>query len=114
MEDKIEIVADMLEAWNSTVESYSTKCMTKEEDRLPALSGIAKRFQNIFVRQYLAGIWERRLILGLCWYVGSPGKRPEKYIAPSWFWASVLNVEMYPERMDIKDAEETKIEIQIF
>lgn len=79
----------LLHTWKSTVESYSTKKLTIETDRLPALSGIAKRFQNVLGGRYLAGLWEQHLVSGLAWVTYYPGKRPEKYIAPSWSWASL-------------------------
>lgn len=37
----------LIESWLEIVQRCSTKQLTKEEDRLPALSGIAKRFQDV-------------------------------------------------------------------
>lgn len=91
MDDTGRTMDHILGSWRSTIQSYSDKNLTKEGDRLPALSGIAKRFQNIFGGRYLAGIWEQHLVAGLCWHVYLPGKRPEKYTAPSWSWASVFD-----------------------
>ena len=39
--------------------------------------------------QYLAGIWKADLSYQLCWYCPRPGRRPMKYRAPSWSWASM-------------------------
>jgi hypothetical protein len=39
--------------------------------------------------QYLAGVWKADLCYQLRWYCVRPGRRPVKYRAPSWSWASV-------------------------
>lgn len=75
MEDNSRTMHEMFVAWKDTTELYSMRRLTKERDRLPALSGIAKRFQNVFGGRYLAGIWEQDLAWALHWYVSSPGKR---------------------------------------
>jgi hypothetical protein len=83
---------DILGCWERIVRYYSNKSITKEEDRLPALSGIAKRFQSVRDSRYLAGLWEDNLIKDLCWTVRvhAGGRRPRKYLAPSWSWCSVI------------------------
>ncbi|KAN0110092.1 hypothetical protein V8E51_006479 [Hyaloscypha variabilis] len=73
--------------------------LTYDLDRLPALSGIASRFQPIFNCRYLAGLWECQLLDDLTWRVENPQittKRrpllayaPSEYVAPSWSWASI-------------------------
>jgi hypothetical protein len=81
---------DILLCWAQIVRSYCEKSITKEEDRLPALSGIAKRFQSVRNSRYLAGLWEDNLITDLCWVAGKLSRRPRKYLAPSWSWCSVF------------------------
>jgi hypothetical protein len=78
-------------AWTEVVKDYSKRLLTKDSDRLPALSGIAKRFQRVFGTEYVAGLWSEDMINGLCWNVESVHKarRPSEYRAPSWSWASV-------------------------
>lgn len=76
--------------WERIVRYYSDKSITKEEDRLPALSGIAKRFQSVRMSRYLAGLWEDNLSKDLCWKVRVQGKRSRKYLAPSWSWCSIF------------------------
>jgi hypothetical protein len=39
--------------------------------------------------QYLAGVWKADLFYQLCWCCARPGRRPVKYRAPSWSWASI-------------------------
>lgn len=96
--------------WEQLVYLYSCLELTKMDDRLPALSGIAQAFQaGAFKKhgrtggpgKYCAGIWERDFVNQLCWTVNhgvakvplvTPGKELEEYKAPSWSWASVDQV----------------------
>jgi hypothetical protein len=91
--------------WRDVVEAYAYRDLTQESDRLPALSGLAKRFRGSSEDQYLAGLWESCLIADLAWYpvttVGqenSPDSLPHttssrtaRYRAPTWSWASVTS-----------------------
>jgi hypothetical protein len=88
----INTIVEIRWSWDQIVRSYSGKSITKEEDRLPALSGIAKRFQSVRDGRYLAGLWEDNLNNGLCWMVKEGGRRPRKYLAPSWSWCSVFGL----------------------
>jgi len=87
---------DPYSCWHDLLESYSVRKLTFESDKLPAVSGIAKRIQERVKGTYLAGLWKENLPMELCWsvdYVSSnsstPNLLPESYIAPSWPWASV-------------------------
>lgn len=67
-----------LAIWNRVVEDYSKRSMTKEQDKLIAISGLAKDIQpNVHRTQgdgdsrYLAGLWERFLLEQLLWRVDS-------------------------------------------
>lgn len=80
------------------VSTYSKCHLTKPEDKLPALAGIAAAVHNVVQDTYLAGHWRRDLELSLLWYTPKtirPSQksqvptRPVKYRAPSWAWASV-------------------------
>jgi Heterokaryon incompatibility protein (HET) len=83
--------------WYRIVSCYTTKCLTRESDRLTALSGIAKMAQARLSSQYLAGLWENDLARGLEWTVCTTthcprvpiSRRLSKYRAPTWSWASV-------------------------
>jgi hypothetical protein len=45
-------------AWTAYVEHYSAGKLTVTEDKLPAISGLARRLQRHFDgSQYLAGLW---------------------------------------------------------
>jgi len=88
-------------AWYSLVSEYTRLNITYEQDLLPALSGIAKK-----VRQsrpgdvYLAGLWGDTLLRDLVWYLGASRKssrRPSKWRAPSWSWASLDGAIVYQD-----------------
>lgn len=74
---------------------YSGLQLSNTNDRLPALSGLAKRFRmSSRLGSYLAGLWSVHLDRMLCWstYAGSiPKNRPLGYVAPTWSWASIQN-----------------------
>ncbi|KAI8713815.1 HET domain-containing protein [Fusarium sp. LHS14.1] len=79
--------------WERLVSEYSRTELTRSEDRLVALSGVAKLFQQTFADDYLAGLWRTPLERLLCWCRDEekeqdPRERPE-YRAPSWSWASI-------------------------
>ena len=93
-------IHDDYNIWHNLVKQY-TKCnLTMDEDKLVAISGIAKIFQSKLRDEYLAGLWRRILLDELLWMAGpreneSRGRatsRPKKYRAPSWSWASIDGV----------------------
>ncbi|SPJ92121.1 uncharacterized protein FTOL_13665 [Fusarium torulosum] len=79
--------------WDNLVETYSRRELTYITDKLPALSGVASRVQEVTQSRYIAGMWEDNLAYNLCWaIVDSPqgiAALPAEYVAPSWSWASV-------------------------
>ena len=91
-----EPAPDRYQEWQHVLESYRSCHLTKAEDKLIAISGLAKDIQQILDDEYLAGLWKRFLPSELMWQVdgctqsnGSPSSRPKLYRAPSWSWASV-------------------------
>lgn len=77
--------------WAEVVETYTTRDLTMESDKLPALSGLASRFSNLWSCAYYAGLWEEKLIEGLGWFVLDPFTSTiNNSYAPSWSWASVI------------------------
>jgi hypothetical protein len=76
--------------WAEVVRLFTSADLTFARDKLPALSGIAKRIHGQKGGQYLAGLWrDERIEAQLCWRVTSPRIRPTEWRAPSWSWASV-------------------------
>ena len=81
------------EYWHSIVRTYTACNLTRAEDKLMAISGLAKRIQLSLGDEYLAGLWQGFLTSDLLWYVRYSDRkqktRPTFYRAPSWSWASV-------------------------
>ncbi|KAG4439969.1 hypothetical protein IFR05_004543 [Cadophora sp. M221] len=78
--------------WYRIIRQYSARNLTKESDRLPALSGLAGVFQSKDVLgRFLAGLWTHDLPLWLTWVVWGSHPPLERYVAPSWSWASILS-----------------------
>ncbi|KAH8649345.1 heterokaryon incompatibility protein-domain-containing protein [Xylariales sp. PMI_506] len=89
--------------WRDVVEAYAYRDLAFESDRLPALSGLARRFRGSSGDEYLAGLWKSCLIADLAWFPvtvtgqtlsdsslpQTTSSRPASYRAPSWSWASV-------------------------
>jgi hypothetical protein len=75
--------------WHGIVASYTGLQLTFGHDRLPALAGLAKQFQDYKRGKYLAGLWEDTLVEDLLWHIDFPSARPEEWRAPTWSWASV-------------------------
>lgn len=74
--------------WNVITQRYSAAKLTHASDRLPALSGIARRQNELVPDKYLAGMWRHELVKQLLWCTKSRNKRPQRTM-PTWSWASV-------------------------
>jgi hypothetical protein len=89
--------------WYKTVGFYSTCGITKEDDKLIAISGLAKKIEMILPDQYLAGLFQGDIHVGLMWRcdwndgsqeiqqyqrLGAWHSR-SAWRAPSWSWASM-------------------------
>lgn len=73
--------------WYTLVEEYTICHLTYPSDKLPALSGMAKAFQNKTGYKYLAGVWEEDVIAGIAWRLRKPALEPISRTLPSWTWA---------------------------
>lgn len=98
--DEVEGVEELYyDEWRPLVEQYSRRGLTKEGDRLPAISAIARNWIMPRVLEenpedsYLAGFFQGDLQKSLIWMKSDqdplPMKRSKPYTAPSWSWASV-------------------------
>jgi hypothetical protein len=84
--------------WSQLV-SYFSRCeLTFFNDRLAAMSGMAKVVQNHLKSEYVAGLWRSDFVLQLAWtpvsrrlltFKDSGHSRPHGYTAPSWSWVSL-------------------------
>lgn len=84
---------DMFRLWYDLVEDYSPRQLTNPDDRLVAVSGLAKVFGNtIRCKEYFAGLWKPDMIRGLMWYTEGAPLIPRKLLTndsfPTWSWAS--------------------------
>lgn len=90
----------MYRDFREAVRKYSSRSLSYESDRLPALAGVAKRVFECTGSKYLAGLWMEDLHIALLWVAKGPGirqslaKRLELLRAsrgsgaPSWSWVS--------------------------
>lgn len=84
--------------WQNMIEEFSRLCLSHEDDRLPAFSGLAQQFQSRLQSAYLAGLWKDNLTADLLWYAYPAShdkapryytRKPVKWRAPTWSWASL-------------------------
>ena len=103
--------SDIFTAWLDIVEEYSKLRLSRQSDRLPALTGVASVFQKELRCGYLAGIWKDDIARGILWDVTRYERiRSKRSIrrhdsAPTWSWASlILDIEgsgiIFPTRHD--------------
>ncbi|KAK5123292.1 hypothetical protein LTR85_002722 [Meristemomyces frigidus] len=80
----------LYDSWYMLVERYSARSLTKVEDKLPALSGVAHEMAKLSGDQYLAGLWRSDLASSLLWNPNGRASVPAKsYRCPSWSWAQI-------------------------
>ncbi len=97
--------------WHQLVKMYSPKRLTYTSDKLLALTGLAKQYMarnRLHAADYLVGMWKPQLPHALLWRV-EQGRRPTRYRAPTWAWASIDGEVKYPEPST--SARETCIEV---
>ncbi|KAL2673734.1 hypothetical protein Neosp_012177 [[Neocosmospora] mangrovei] len=79
--------------WNLLTHKFSKLSLSHPQDRLPAISALARHFQGrreLVPKDYVAGHWMPDLLFTLPWRVDVPrGRQDTLYLAPSWSWASV-------------------------
>lgn len=81
--------------WKSLVADYSSRELSYESDRLPAISGVASEIKALTNDTYIVGLWRQWLQSDLLWSSlwGPDGSTPPLGKAdetlPSWTWASV-------------------------
>ncbi|KAI1213948.1 heterokaryon incompatibility protein-domain-containing protein [Annulohypoxylon truncatum] len=78
-------------AWRAIVTKYTSCQLTKESDKLMAISGVAKTFGEFNGDTYLAGLWKDKIFLYLLWQTDGDKLNPPRRngYAPSWSWASI-------------------------
>ena len=88
------------ELWRTLVNEYTRRRLTVATDYLPALMGLAARFQELTNDDYAAGLWKSCLVEDLEWFFESTGETRSEgsstYSAPSWSWASAAAARTEP------------------
>jgi hypothetical protein len=123
--------AQLEEEWFQLVFRYSSLTLSHPKDKLLALSGLAKQFQQRSKDEYVAGHWKSNLPVSLNWFrlldsslSDESGEALEKsyneqerhgsiYLAPSWSWASVngqIEFVLHGETGDLSDFVVCKVE----
>lgn len=79
-----------IDAWFNIIEDYTRRNLSKEEDKLYAISGLANLLRVSTGDIYCCGLWLKRIHQGLLW-ISADGnmQRPSKHRAPSWSWAAL-------------------------
>lgn len=77
--------------WQRALSSYTQASLTKSEDKLIALAGIASELSPNISDGYIAGLWRDYMATELLWYVelDAEGSKSKHYRAPSFSWASI-------------------------
>lgn len=95
-DDWVEPVEVARHYWYHMVDVYSQRTLSFQEDRLPAVSAIARRMARILGDEYLCGIWRSNAPFELLWSCNGvaadatpmQGADNSGRWGPSWTWAS--------------------------
>lgn len=87
-----EVANRLYFAWAQFRIHYTKCAMTKEEDKLVAIHGVAQQLGQVLGDRLVVGLWYNRFLEELCWYksifVGDPPISPPMvWRAPTWSWA---------------------------
>ncbi|KAF8850260.1 hypothetical protein BDZ45DRAFT_731673 [Acephala macrosclerotiorum] len=114
---------NLLPRWLELVEHYTKLQLTKQSDRLPALSGLAgTNWEEIYWESktdtpaYIFGLWKKTFHRDLHWRsavewssgTASTHSRHEEGYAPSWSWASVTGPIEYEQQVKGNDLEQNR------
>ncbi|KAI0174135.1 heterokaryon incompatibility protein-domain-containing protein [Pestalotiopsis sp. NC0098] len=106
---QLENCGSVAEAWARAIEIYSGTRLTRDTDKLIAITGVAQWFESLTHDDYVAGMWRQHLEVQLLWYTVETEEdsyhdtRPSEYIAPSWSWASTKRRVVYKAAFDVQD-----------
>lgn len=108
-----------LQSWSKIIKIYTRCSLTNENDRLIAISGVARQHQKKNGDKYFAGLWQSRIREQMCWYTYNKHRQHLKEKtspAPSWSWAAVNQEVSFPrDRKMIHEAyiDVTKVDIAL-
>jgi hypothetical protein len=77
--------------WYHKLSEFTTRDLTYDTDKLPALAGLATYMAALTGDRYLAGIWHSSIPHGLLWYrpAHTTLNPPSEVLGPSWSWCSL-------------------------
>lgn len=75
--------------WYRVIKQYSARFLTKESDRLPALSGLSSVFAEKGLGTFVAGLWTKNFPFWLTWEVFGSQRSGADYVAPTWSWMNI-------------------------
>ena len=83
--------------WLALVEMYTDCELTREEDKLIAIAGIADKIALSTRYRWCAGLWSDQISFGLNWLPAQSLDKPTRDRAPSWSWAAWEGAVQYPD-----------------
>ncbi|KAK5627655.1 hypothetical protein RRF57_003370 [Xylaria bambusicola] len=89
----------LIEQWASIVEAYTQRSLGFLDDRLNAISGIAKRMHRAELGEYLGVMPSFRSLCGHELTDSCPYRATQGYRAPSWSWTSIDGQVTFRNRM---------------
>ncbi|KAJ1709085.1 hypothetical protein NYO67_8746 [Aspergillus flavus] len=76
--------------WQSILSDYINCSVTFDRDKLMAIDGITRRFEQYYSIEIHAGVLDDRTGRSLLWFVREPSAQEHSgFHAPSWSWASL-------------------------
>jgi hypothetical protein len=101
-QSKIDNFGSIYKFWKDIIWQYSECKLTRPDDKLIALAGVAQSIQRLLEDdEYIAGLWRNDMLRQLLWqiYPDAEGSRVISYRAPTWSWAC-LDKSINTEWMD--------------
>jgi hypothetical protein len=100
--------------WVQLIRMFSEARLSYSGDKLLALEGLARQYMTrnrLRATDYCMGLWRTQMPQGLLWRVAEGGRRPTKYRAPSWTWASIEGEVSWSESSASQGGKETCLEL---
>lgn len=91
--------------WRKLVRGYTACQMSVDNNKWPAIAGLATEVERQSGEKLFHGLWEDHLVDELLWCAVEPGKRlkEQKPQEPSWSWLSLhATIDLYEEDSDPK------------
>jgi hypothetical protein len=97
IQDDLSSPLGSTETWWRWVNDYTTRSLTRSQDRVAAITGMIRYFQRLTRDTPMLGLWERSFICDLHWSVsGEVANTPPT--GPSWSWLSLPGQEIFNQK----------------